>query len=208
LPIAAVLLNTIESKGLDAGIAQYRELKTKQANVYDFSEPELNQLGYRLLVQKKLKEAVEIFKLNVEAFPQGFNTYDSLGEAYMTSGNTELAIQNYKKSLELNPQNTGAVAMLKRLENKTPSVDTKTYDAYVGEYEVNPNFKVLIFKDGEKLMTQATNQPAFELYPEGADKFFLTVVEAKVTFMRDDKGAVTSLVIHQGGQVVPAKKIK
>ena len=98
--------------------------------------------------------------------------------------------------------------MLKRLENKSASVDTKAYDEYVGEYEVNPNFKALVFKDGEKLMTQATNQPAFELYPEGPDKFFLKVVDAKVSFTRDDKGAVTGLIIHQNGRNGPAKKIK
>ncbi len=208
MPVADVLLKTIGEKGIEAGIAQYRELKTKQASIYDFSEPELNQLGYQLLQSKKIKEAVEIFKLNVEAYPQGFNTYDSLGEAYMVSGDTELAIKNYKKSLELNPQNTGATAMLKRLESKTASVDPKLYDAYVGEYEVTPTFVVKIFKEGDKLMTQATNQPAFELYPEGENKFFLTVVEAKVTFTKDDKGQVTGLVIHQGGRDIPGKKIK
>jgi CubicO group peptidase (beta-lactamase class C family) len=208
LPIADVLLKTIGEKGIEAGIAQYRDLKAKQSNVYDFSEPELNRLGYQLLAAKKLKEAIEVFKLNVKAYPQGFNTYDSLGEGYMNSGNTELAIQNYKKSLELNPQNTGAIAMLKRLENPTPVVDSKLYDAYVGEYEVTPAFLVKVFKDGSKLMTQATNQPAFELFPEGENKFFLTVVEAKVTFSRDDKGQVTSLTIHQGGRDIPGRKIK
>ena len=112
-----------------------------------------------MLQAKKLNEAIEIFKLNVEAYPKGFNTYDSLGEAYMTSGNTELAILNYKKSLELNPQNTGATAMLKRLENKSVASDPNAYDAYVGEYEVSPTFVVKVFKEGEKLMTQATGQP-------------------------------------------------
>ncbi len=214
LPLAAVLRKTIEEKGIEAGVAQYRDLKTKQGSVYDFSEPELNQLGYQLLQAKKLKDAVEIFKLNVEAYPQGFNTYDSLAEAYMASGNNELAIQNYRKSLELNPQNQGAVTMLKRLENPSPAVaagatvDQKIYDTYVGEYEIAPTFKMAVFKEGDKLMTQATNQPAFELYPESADNFFLRVVEAKVTFTRDDKGQVTGLVIHQGGRDVPGKKIK
>jgi CubicO group peptidase (beta-lactamase class C family) len=208
MAISDVILNTIQAKGLDAGLAQYRELKSKQATAYDFSEPELNRVGYQLLALKKVKDAVEIFKLNVAEYPQGFNTYDSLGEAYMTDGNTELAIRNYKKSLELNPQNTGATAMLMRLENKTAAVDPKAYDAYVGEYEINPSFKVAVFKEGDKLMTQATNQPAFELYPEATDKFFLKVVAAKVTFTRDDKRAVTGLIIHQNGQDVPAKKIK
>jgi cytochrome c-type biogenesis protein CcmH/NrfG len=64
----------------------------------------------------KVKEAVEIFKLNVEAYPQAFNTYDSLGEGYMTLNEHELAVLNYKKSLELNPKNTNAAEMLKKLE--------------------------------------------------------------------------------------------
>ncbi len=208
MPVADVLLKTIERKGIDAGVVQYRDLKARQASVYDFSEPELNRLGYQLLGAKKLKEAIEIFKLNVEVYPKGFNTYDSLGEAYMVSGNTELAIQNYKKSLELNPQNTGAVEMLKRLESKPTTVDPKLYDAYVGEYEVTPTFVVKIFKEGDKLMSQATGQPAFELFPDGESKFFLRVVDAKVTFIKDDKGQVMSLVIHQGGKDVPGRKIK
>ncbi|MGI8897032.1 MAG: serine hydrolase [Pyrinomonadaceae bacterium] len=208
MSVAEVLFKTIGEKGIEAGLVQYRDLKTRQANVYDFSEPELNRLGYQLLEAKKLKEAVEIFKLNVEAYPKGFNTYDSLGEAYMISGNTELAILNYKKSLELNPQNTGATEMLKRLENKSVAVDPKTYDAYAGEYEVTPTFTVKVYKEGDKLMTQATGQPAFELFPEGENKFFLRVVNAKVTFIRDDKGTVTGLIIHQGGLDTPGKKIK
>ncbi len=118
LPIAEVLLKTIQDKGIEAGLTQYRDLKTRQPNVYDFSEPQLNQLGYQLLRDEKVKEAIEIFKLNVEAYPKAFNTYDSLGEAYMVSGNNELAIQNYKKSIELNPQNTNGAEMLKRLESK------------------------------------------------------------------------------------------
>jgi len=208
MPLAEVLHKTITEKGIEAGLAQYRDLKARQAKVFEFGEPELNQLGYQLLQAKKLKEAVEVFKLNVEAYPQGFNTYDSLGEAYMISGITELAIQNYKKSLELNPENTGAMEMLKRLENKAVAIDPKTYDAYAGEYEVTPTFMVRVFKEGEKLMTQATGQPPFELFPEAENKFFLRVVNAKVTFNRDDKGSVTGLVIHQGGRDMPGKKIK
>ena len=206
--IVDLLQQTFMEKGLDAGLAHYRDLKAKQSEVYDFSEPELNRLGYRLLQAGKQNEAIEIFKLNVAEYPKAFNTYDSLGEAYMVSGNKELAILNYKKSLELNPQNTNATSMLKRIETKPVTVDSMTYDAYVGEYEVSPVFKVAVFREGDKLMTQATNQPAFELFPEGANKFFLRVVDAKVTFTRDAQGVVTGLVIHQGGRDIPGKKIK
>ena len=208
MSIVGPLAKTITEKGVTAGIAQYQDLKSKQAKTYDFSEEELNRLGYQLLQRGKHDDAIQIFKLNVEAYPQAFNTYDSLGEAYMMAGNKELAILNYKKSLELNAQNTNGTEMLKRLESNAPPVDPKTYDPYVGEYEVSPAFIVKIFKEGDKLMTQATNQPAFELFPESENSFVLKVVNAKVTFVKDAAGTVTGLVIHQGGRDVPGKKIK
>jgi CubicO group peptidase (beta-lactamase class C family) len=115
LSIVPVLQKTIAEKGIEAGVAQYRELKGSQATTYDFAEGELNRLGYQLLRSGKTKEAIEIFKLNVEAYPQRFNTYDSLADAYLNSNERELAIQNYKKSLELNPNNTNATEKLKQL---------------------------------------------------------------------------------------------
>jgi tetratricopeptide (TPR) repeat protein len=84
--------------------------------VYDFSEVELNDLGYRLLGAKKIDEAVAILTLNVEAYPESSNVYDSLGEALMLRGDRELAITNYKKSLDLDPSNMNAVQMLRKLE--------------------------------------------------------------------------------------------
>jgi CubicO group peptidase (beta-lactamase class C family) len=116
MSIIPLLEKFIADKGVEGAIAAYRDLKAKQAATYDFSEAELNQLGYRLMLTGKLKEAIEIFKLNVEAYPQSFNTYDSLAEAYMNMNQRELAIANYKKSLELNPNNTNAAAALKKLE--------------------------------------------------------------------------------------------
>ena len=68
------------------------------------------------LRSEKVRDAVEIFKLNVEMFPKAGNTYDSLAEAYMNLNERELAISNYKKSLELDPKNTNAIAIIKRLE--------------------------------------------------------------------------------------------
>jgi tetratricopeptide (TPR) repeat protein len=114
--IADALFDTVMAKDVQTAIKQYRELKSTQKDAYDFSEQQLNGLGYRLMQMKRVKDAIEIFKLNVEMFPQGFNTYDSLGEAYMESGDKTLAIQNYKRSLELNPKNTGAAEKLKKLE--------------------------------------------------------------------------------------------
>jgi len=113
--IAETLSKTINEKDVQSAIQQYHELRATQPNKYDFSEDELNTLGYQFLGLKQIEAAIQIFQLNVTAFPESYNTYDSLGEAYMTSGDKELASKNYKKSLELNPKNTNAVEMLKKL---------------------------------------------------------------------------------------------
>ncbi len=79
------------------------------------TESQMNSLGYQLLELKRLKDAVAVFKQNTVDFPGAFNTWDSLAEAYMVSGDKESAIKYYKKSLELNPDNTNAVQKLKEL---------------------------------------------------------------------------------------------
>lgn len=78
-------------------------------------------------------------------------------------------------------------------------VDPKVYDAYVGRYEVTPGFILTISNEGGRLMAEATGQPKVELFPESETKFFLKVVDAKVTFVKDDAGKVTHLILHQGG---------
>jgi tetratricopeptide (TPR) repeat protein len=113
--IAETLSATIASAGIDQAVQQYHDLKTSAPATYNFDEDELNTLGYQLIRAKKVKVAIRILQLNVEAYPQSGNVYDSLGEAYMDDGNKPLAIANYQKSLQLNPKNGGAVLMLKKL---------------------------------------------------------------------------------------------
>ena len=113
--IGNVLMKTIQEKGIAATVAQYHDLKTNQPDAYDFSEQEFIGLGYALLHMKKVPEAIAIFKLSVEAYPQSYNTWDSLAEGYMDHGDKELAITNYKKSLAMDPKNTNAVDKLKQL---------------------------------------------------------------------------------------------
>jgi len=81
-------------------------------------ENSLNQLGYVLLQRKKIDDAIQVFKLNVQEYPNHWNCYDSLGEAYMNAGQKDLAIQNYEKSVELNPQNENGIKMLKKLKGE------------------------------------------------------------------------------------------
>ena len=113
--IAETLFETYKQKGHDAVLQRYRELKRAQFNSYNFAESELNSLGYQFIRMEKVREAIEIFKLNTEAYPQSSNAYDSLGEAYMIVGDKERAIINYQRSVELNPQNIHGLEMLKKL---------------------------------------------------------------------------------------------
>jgi len=75
---------------------------------YWHSEDDLNEWGYSFLQKNELEKAVEIFKLNVILHPESANVYDSLGDAYLKIGNKELAIKNYRKALELNPEKKSA----------------------------------------------------------------------------------------------------
>lgn len=117
--IAKVIFETLMEKDAESAIEQYKTLKKDDPKAYNFLAPELNNLGYYLLTEKKrIEDAIKIFKLNVKTYPKFSNGYDSLAEAYMKSGNKTLAIKNYAKSLELNPNNTNAIDKLNELVKK------------------------------------------------------------------------------------------
>ena len=107
----------IPCKAEDAVEAVYKNELDRINNSYT-DEASINALGYELLSEKQYGAAIEVFLINVKLFPNSANTYDSLGEAYMNAGNKELAIINYKKSLELDPNNENAKNMLEQLQGK------------------------------------------------------------------------------------------
>jgi len=114
------LINNL--KGSTTALQRYDELK--KAGNTAVNEQTLNTLGYRLLYSGKDEEAIEVFRKNVQEYPQSGNVYDSLGEAYAKVGQKDLAIQNYEKSLQLDPNNKNAVDRLKKLKGEA-SMDPK-----------------------------------------------------------------------------------
>ncbi|MDC9723991.1 MAG: serine hydrolase [Urechidicola sp.] len=116
-PLAMFMKKAIEKEGLEKGIIFYKEHKGLED--YHVSEQELIVVGYKYLHTGNASYAAEIFKLSTEVFPDRDNPYDSYAEALMTLGKNKEAIINYKKSLELNPNNSNAVEMLKKIENKS-----------------------------------------------------------------------------------------
>ena len=113
-----LLLKDIIVNGAEAALLKYREWRKGRAANEVLTEEQMNRFGYELLFGlRRVKDAIEIFKLNVEDYPQSANTWDSLGEAYMVDGNKELAIKNYMRSIDLNPKNTNGIDMLKKLRD-------------------------------------------------------------------------------------------
>jgi tetratricopeptide (TPR) repeat protein len=118
-PIEAVLDTVIAAHGVEQARRLYYDLLRSEPQEYNFSEPQLNRIGYRLLRSDRAMQAIEIFRLNAERFPLSSNVYDSLGEAYMAAGDHARAIESYRRSLELDPANDNAVEMLRRLGAST-----------------------------------------------------------------------------------------
>jgi tetratricopeptide (TPR) repeat protein len=113
-PLAKFMSEVIAKEGVEKGIQFYKA--HREDSDYSISETDLIVAGYRYLHAGNAKDAAEVFKLSIDVFPDKDNPYDSYAEALMTLGKNEEAIENYKKSLELNPNNNNAVEMLKKLE--------------------------------------------------------------------------------------------
>lgn len=115
--LAGELAKLIKEKGINSAIEEATKLNENKEE-YRASEREFNQLGYAMLQSGKVTEAIEVFKFNVQLYPESSNVYDSLGEAFAEAGDKDNAVLNYKKSLELDPDNEHGQEMLKKLEGK------------------------------------------------------------------------------------------
>lgn len=212
--IANKLKQRVDQEGIGQIASYYTTLKEHEADRYNFSEDQLNQLGYHYLNHDKVDYALAIFKINVDAFPQSSNVYDSYGEALLKQGNREGAIENYLKSVELNPANEGGINALKQLGVNTEGlfkeiiIDDEILARYIGHYELAPEFVITISKDGSQLKAQATGQSEFEIYPRSENVFYLKVAEAQVTFNSNEDGEVVSMTLLQGGQETIGQKLK
>jgi tetratricopeptide (TPR) repeat protein len=109
--LASEILRKEKKGSLQKALARVRKQRASDGDIY-FDESSINSLGYELMNSSRLSDAIEVFKLNVEVFPESANVYDSLAEAYMKSDDIGNAIKYYEKSLELNPENENAREML------------------------------------------------------------------------------------------------
>jgi len=209
--VATEVRNAIDSDGVEAGVKRFYEIKKIAPEEYSFDESAMNSLGYHYLTNDQIDEALAVFKLNVEEYPESFNVYDSYGEALKENGEHDLAIANYKKSLELNPGNSAGIEMLEQLgvryEASEIILDEEVLANYSGTYELAPSFNMVITSEGNQIFGQASGQGQFEMFATSETEFFLKVVAAKIVFKVNNDGDVESLTLFQGGQEIPGKKI-
>lgn len=202
VPISSKLRKFLKEGDTETAFSQAREL-LKSTEVYQADASGVNSLGYSYLADNNKETAVAVFGFNIELAPGVANSYDSMGEVLLTQGDTTAAIENYRKSIELNPNNQNAVDVLTSLGESMIDVEVNVssdiLQTYVGKYELNPDLILTIFIKEGRLFTQATGQSEVELFPASETRFYLKVVDAQVTFNKDEAGQVSNLTLHQGG---------
>jgi len=198
-----VLLRDILAGG-EKAIGEYREREDSNGKL---DESQTIWVGYQLLGKKRFKEAVGFFKLITELFPNSSKAFDGLGETYLKAGDYELAAKNYQRAVELNPQNTNAATVLKQLQSSQFKVDAKLLEEYAGEYET-PFGILTIVKEGDRLLGRLSGEPDMVLLPQSAAQFVVAIADIPHTFVRNEKGQVTHIIILVRGQEIQAKRIR
>jgi CubicO group peptidase (beta-lactamase class C family) len=114
--VGEVVESVLRKDGIEAALNKYKVYQAETPQKYEFGFQELNRLGYKLMGEKLLGEAVALFKLNAETY-QTSDAYDSYGEGLLNYGKIEEAIKAYEKAVELDPKNQSSLDALKKLKN-------------------------------------------------------------------------------------------
>jgi D-alanyl-D-alanine-carboxypeptidase/D-alanyl-D-alanine-endopeptidase len=136
----------------------------------------------------------------------GYRTFDGYNEA---TGEGVVVLPNTSNSaddvgLHLLDSSVPLVPVPKKRTEVT--LAAAVLDKYVGVYDAQPNMALTVTREGASMFVQLTGQPRFQIYAEGEGEFFLKVVEAQISFIKGADGSVASLVLHQNGGNLPAKK--
>lgn len=197
--VAYALLEVLQKEDITKTTSYYKEIKG--SSDFNLNEREMNNAGYQLLQSGQAKEAAFIFKLNVEAFPKSSNVYDSYGEALLVLGDETLAIDNYKKSVKLNPGNPNAIKILKEHGVDTDALLVKIPVEYLrllaGEYIAIDQPKgrdkewKIVFEEVDGVLFGNDNGYRYRLNPIGKDEFVNPDDGASIAFNSKNKNAIT-----------------
>lgn len=203
--VAYSLVEVLKKEGITKALSYYQEVKG--SGDFYLNEREMNSAGYQMLQSDRAKEAAFIFKLNVEAFPKSSNVYDSYGEALLVLGDKTLGIENYKKSVQLNPNNQGGINILKEhgvdIDALFVKVPVEHLKLLAGEYIVidppkgmNKEWKI-VFEEVQGVLFGNDNGYRYRLHPIGEDEFINPDDGASLKFNTKDKNAITFVIFER-----------
>ncbi len=138
----------------------------------------------------------------------GWPGYNTLIERHLDANRTIIVLKNHERQGLVVQKVRNILYGIKEEVKRGVAVQSDSLMQYVGEYELAPGFSITITVEQDKIFAQATGQEKFELFSEKTDWFFLKVVEAKIKFVRNSVGAVTSMTLYQNGMEVEGAKIK
>jgi C-terminal processing protease CtpA/Prc/Flp pilus assembly protein TadD len=205
---ASEIERIVNASGVEPARRRFKELQGKEARAFYLDEREMNALGYRLMQNGKAPQALAVFEMNAAAFPQSWNTWDSLAEAYMISGDSEKAEACYEKSLGLNPESVSGKNNLSQLRGYKLDAQGETKDALKSKAgdrtglqgpclgQAPPGLEPRVFAPG--IVSTAGNfEFAITFSPDGKEVYF--------TRRRDSGGQNTIMVSRweQNGWTAP-----
>jgi tetratricopeptide (TPR) repeat protein len=186
--VRSVILEKAYAYELVSANDDYRKLIEFQHSFND-----LNAWGKSLFQKNDLTKALEVMELNAKFYPDKPEAYNSLAEAYLKTGNKELAAFNYKKSLELNADNKDANEILDQI-NIITQVPDSVLSSYEGDYELN-RMPISITKENNKLILHFNNTQSVAYFTSDVD-FFIAEYREEFKILKDSDGKVSALLFR------------
>jgi glyoxylase-like metal-dependent hydrolase (beta-lactamase superfamily II) len=199
-PAAPEIEGILRQSGPDAARARFQEIRTRLLREYYIDEREFNALGYRFLQQeRKIPEAIAVFEMNTQAFPESWNVWDSLAEAHMNGEDRDKAESYYAKSVALNPDNVNGKNYLSKLRGYKLDMQGQTKEAarfqpgastglqgpYLGQ--TPPGLSPKVFASGI-LSTAGNFEFSIAFTPDGREIYFTR---------RKDEGGLNTIVVSR-----------
>ncbi len=206
IPVSKKMAKLLKSDDVKSVINSIREMLDAEPDKFEVNETDINALGYFFLGKQDIERALAVFKFNVDYNPSSSNVYDSFGEALLAGGDTLQSVKNYKKSIELNGNNTTALEVLKSLGVNTDSlvknviVPEELLQQYVGKYQLRQDFILSIIREDNHLFIHPTGQSKSEVFASSPNRFYSKIVNSQITFNKDENGKIKSLTLHQNWQ--------
>jgi len=186
--------------------ALYTSKLLQQKSLDKMFTPFKDEYGYGWIITKHLNRKLIWHNGGINGFTSHLARYTDDKVTIIALGNLDTA------ATDQITRDLGAIVFGEKyelpVEHREIKVDPKVYELYIGQYEIAPSFLITVTKEADKLMGQATNQPKVELFPESETKFFTKVVDGQITFVKDEGGHVTHLILNLDKQEIRAKKIK